>query len=63
MFAEQVHGVFKKIFNSTLACMSKCGLEDLKQQNLVICVTSTFGNGDPPGNAKVNIGLIGLREK
>ena len=52
-FAEKVHAVFKKIFNAKLLNMNSCTPDDLQGQQLIICVTSTFGNGDPPNNAKV----------
>jgi len=35
--------------------MDEFDVMKLKDEALVLIVTSTFGNGDPPGNAEVSI--------
>jgi hypothetical protein len=34
---------------------------NLEHENLILIVTSTFGNGDPPDNGEVNMKKIGLK--
>lgn len=35
-------------------CMDKYRLNSLEQEQLLLVVTSTFGNGDSPGNGEVS---------
>lgn len=34
--------------------MEEYDMSNLEYESLVLVVTSTFGNGDPPGNGEVN---------
>ena len=37
--------------------MSEYDMQDLEFESLVLVVTSTFGNGDPPENGEVRLWL------
>ncbi|KAM6970125.1 nitric oxide synthase 2b, inducible [Aplochiton taeniatus] len=52
-FAERTHSMFKSVFNSRLLCMADYSFSDVETENLVVLVTSTFGNGDCPGNGQI----------
>ena len=41
-------------------CISMCDYDvtDLVKEDIILVVTSTYGNGDPPDNGKVNKHLI-----
>lgn len=36
-----------------LLCMEDYNFQDLKNERFMMVITSTFGNGDPPGNGEV----------
>lgn len=38
--------------------MDEYDVVDLEHETLVLAVTSTFGNGDPPENGEVNIKFL-----
>lgn len=38
-----------------ILCMDDYKISDLEKENLLLVVTSTFGNGDSPGNGKVRL--------
>ena len=37
-----------------IMCMEEYSYPDIENEQLVLIVTSTFGNGDPPENGEVN---------
>lgn len=38
--------------------MEDYNFQDLKNERLMLVVTSTFGNGDPPGNGEVCVNMV-----
>lgn len=38
--------------------MEDYNVQDLKNERLMVIVTSTFGNGDPPGNGEVSTNIL-----
>lgn len=38
--------------------MEDYNFQDLKNERLMMIVTSTFGNGDPPGNGEVSANIL-----
>jgi sulfite reductase alpha subunit-like flavoprotein len=52
-FAKSLAEIFKHSFNAKCLNMRDYDAVDLEHENLVIIVTSTFGNGDPPENGEV----------
>ncbi|XP_064619550.1 nitric oxide synthase, salivary gland-like [Lineus longissimus] len=49
-FANRVRDLFKHSFDARVMCMSEFDAELLRDESMVLVVTSTFGNGEPPGN-------------
>lgn len=45
--------IFGHAFNSQVHCMSDYDMSSIEHEALVLVVTSTFGNGDPPENGEV----------
>ncbi|XP_052074067.1 nitric oxide synthase, inducible-like [Mytilus californianus] len=54
-YANTLHKIFRQAFNSQVLNMDSYNLRDLRQEQLILFVTSTFGNGDPPENGKVTV--------
>ncbi|XP_072909368.1 nitric oxide synthase, inducible-like [Hemitrygon akajei] len=52
-FAKQLSTLFNGAFNAKVVCMDDYDMNDLSKESLVLVVTSTFGNGDSPGNGEV----------
>ncbi|XP_031428742.1 nitric oxide synthase, inducible-like [Clupea harengus] len=50
--ARKLNSMLNCAFNSRLLCMEDYVLTDLEKERLLIVVTSTFGNGDCPGNGE-----------
>ncbi|XP_019348966.1 nitric oxide synthase, inducible [Alligator mississippiensis] len=50
--ANNLRDLFNCAFNTRILCMDDYKISDLEKENLLLVVTSTFGNGDSPGNGK-----------
>ncbi|TFK12948.1 Nitric oxide synthase, inducible [Platysternon megacephalum] len=50
--ANNLCALFNCAFNTKVLCMDEYKLSDLEKETLLLVVTSTFGNGDSPGNGK-----------
>lgn len=42
-----------EFYSFQILCMDEYNICDLEKETLLLVVTSTFGNGDSPGNGKV----------
>ncbi|GFO37541.1 nitric oxide synthase [Plakobranchus ocellatus] len=51
-FADTLCEIFKHAFDAKVMCMSDYDVSDLEHESLVLFVSSTFGNGDPPENGE-----------
>ncbi|XP_037078549.1 nitric oxide synthase-like protein [Pollicipes pollicipes] len=51
-YANMLGQVFSHAFNAQVICMDDYDIVDLEHEGLLIVVTSTFGNGDPPENGE-----------
>nr|O61309.1 RecName: Full=Nitric oxide synthase; AltName: Full=NOS type I; AltName: Full=Neuronal NOS; Short=N-NOS; Short=nNOS [Lymnaea stagnalis]AAC17487.1 nitric oxide synthase [Lymnaea stagnalis] len=51
-FARRLSEIFKPVFHSRVVCMDDYAVETLEHESLVMVITSTFGNGEPPENGK-----------
>ncbi|KAL6471479.1 hypothetical protein MHYP_G00201290 [Metynnis hypsauchen] len=49
-FAKKLKSVLNCAFNPRLLCMEDYDFHELEKKHLLMVVTSTFGNGDCPGN-------------
>ncbi|RXM30658.1 Nitric oxide synthase [Acipenser ruthenus] len=52
-YAHMLCDIFKVAFNPKVVCMDEYDIVNLEHENLVLVVTSTFGNGDPPENGEL----------
>uniref|UniRef100_A0A8B9J8A4 Nitric oxide synthase n=1 Tax=Astyanax mexicanus TaxID=7994 RepID=A0A8B9J8A4_ASTMX len=52
-FAKKLKIILSSAFNPRLLCMEDYNFHELEKERLLIVVTSTFGNGEPPGNGEV----------
>ncbi|MGH0145570.1 UNVERIFIED_CONTAM: hypothetical protein FKN15_018663 [Acipenser sinensis] len=52
-FAHMLCDIFKQAFDPKVVCMDEYDIVNLEHDNLVLVITSTFGNGDPPENGEV----------
>ncbi|XP_037348505.1 nitric oxide synthase, inducible [Talpa occidentalis] len=50
--ARDLGALFSCAFNPKVLCMDEYQLDSLEQEQLLLVVTSTFGNGDSPGNGE-----------
>ncbi|XP_007935745.1 nitric oxide synthase, inducible [Orycteropus afer afer] len=61
--ARDLGSLFSCAFNPQVVCMDEYRLSDLEEEQLLLVVTSTFGNGDSPGNGeKLKKSLFLLKE-
>ncbi|KAB0395991.1 hypothetical protein E2I00_013399 [Balaenoptera physalus] len=51
-YAQQLGRLFRKAFDPRVLCMDEYDVVSLEHETLVLVVTSTFGNGDPPENGE-----------
>ncbi|KAK1173522.1 nitric oxide synthase, endothelial-like [Acipenser oxyrinchus oxyrinchus] len=51
-YAHMLCDIFKRAFDPKVVCMDEYDIVNLEHENLVLVVTSTFGNGDPPENGE-----------
>uniref|UniRef100_A0A8C5JFF3 Nitric oxide synthase n=1 Tax=Junco hyemalis TaxID=40217 RepID=A0A8C5JFF3_JUNHY len=51
--ANHLCSLFSCAFSTKILCMDEYNICDLENETLLLVVTSTFGNGDSPGNGKV----------
>ncbi|XP_058416280.1 nitric oxide synthase, inducible [Diceros bicornis minor] len=50
--ARDLEALFSCAFNPKVLCMDEYLLSNLEEEQLLLVVTSTFGNGDSPGNGE-----------
>ncbi|XP_014334007.2 nitric oxide synthase, inducible isoform X1 [Bos mutus] len=61
--AQDLGALFSCAFNPKVLCMDQYQLSHLEEEQLLLVVTSTFGNGDSPGNGeKLKKSLLMLKE-
>nr|DBA34249.1 TPA: hypothetical protein GDO54_001828 [Pyxicephalus adspersus] len=53
-FARKLQTLFSFAFNTKVICMQDYNISNLDKETLLLIVTSTFGNGDCPGNGEVS---------
>ncbi|XP_059370165.1 nitric oxide synthase 2b, inducible isoform X2 [Carassius carassius] len=51
-FAKKINTMMNCAFSSRVVCMEDYNFSELEKESLLIVVTSTFGNGDCPGNGE-----------
>ncbi|XP_067654893.1 nitric oxide synthase, inducible-like [Haliotis asinina] len=51
-FSNRLSQTFKRAFSTRVVCMEDIDLTELQQYDLILVVTSTFGNGDGPENGE-----------
>ncbi|XP_045171466.2 nitric oxide synthase, brain-like [Mercenaria mercenaria] len=51
-FAKTLCQLFRHAFDAKVMCMNDYDVSELEHEALVLIVTSTFGNGDPPENGE-----------
>ncbi|KAA8592537.1 hypothetical protein FQN60_017992 [Etheostoma spectabile] len=61
-YAKTLCEIFKHAFDAKVMSMDEYDMVDLEHETLVLVVTSTFGNGDPPENGeKFGAALMEMR--
>nr|CAD7595373.1 unnamed protein product [Timema genevievae] len=53
MYAKKLNEIFGHAFNSQVYCLDDYDISSIEHEALLLVVTSTFGNGDPPENGEV----------
>ncbi|XP_030632223.1 nitric oxide synthase 2b, inducible [Chanos chanos] len=51
-FAKKLNSMLNCAFNSRILCMEDYRISELEKESLLMVVTSTFGDGDCPGNGE-----------
>ncbi|MBN3299782.1 NOS2 protein, partial [Amia calva] len=51
-FAKKLNSMLNCAFNSRVLCMEDYDFSDLEKETFLVVVSSTFGNGDSPGNGE-----------
>ncbi|KAJ0180349.1 hypothetical protein K1T71_003753 [Dendrolimus kikuchii] len=49
-YAKELGTIFGHAFNAQVQCMSEYDMFSIEHETLLLIVTSTFGNGEPPAN-------------
>ncbi|XP_057216737.1 nitric oxide synthase 2a, inducible [Triplophysa rosa] len=49
-FAKKLNSMLNRAFDSRLVCMEDYDFSEIESESLLMVVTSTFGNGESPGN-------------
>ncbi|CAL1539173.1 unnamed protein product [Lymnaea stagnalis] len=57
-FANTLCEIFKHAFDAKALCMEDYDVSSLEHESLVLVVTSTFGNGEPPENGLVSVNNV-----
>uniref|UniRef100_A0A8C8D7T0 Nitric oxide synthase n=1 Tax=Oncorhynchus tshawytscha TaxID=74940 RepID=A0A8C8D7T0_ONCTS len=57
-YARTLCEIFKHAFDAKVMSMDEYDMVDLEHETLVLAVTSTFGNGDPPENGEVGLAIF-----
>ncbi|CAB1320161.1 unnamed protein product, partial [Coregonus sp. 'balchen'] len=57
-YAKTLCEIFKHAFDAKVMSMDEYDMVDLEHETLVLAVTSTFGNGDPPENGEVRFNSV-----
>lgn len=52
-YAKKLTEIFGHAFNAVVYCMEDYDISNIEHEALLLVVTSTFGNGDPPENGLV----------
>lgn len=52
-YAKKLCEIFGHAFNAQVYCLSDYDITSIEHEALLLVVTSTFGNGDPPENGEV----------
>ncbi|XP_065334275.1 nitric oxide synthase-like protein isoform X3 [Cloeon dipterum] len=52
MYAKKLGEIFGHAFNAQVYCMQDYDMSSVEHEALLLVVTSTFGNGDPPENGE-----------
>ncbi|XP_058807035.1 nitric oxide synthase-like [Phymastichus coffea] len=53
MYAEKLSQLFSHAFHSQVMSMAEYDITNIEHEALLLVITSTFGNGDPPENGEV----------
>lgn len=56
-YAKKLGEIFGHAFNAQVHCMADYDISSMEHEAMLLVVTSTFGNGDPPENGEVTIYL------
>ncbi|XP_038050616.1 nitric oxide synthase, brain-like isoform X2 [Patiria miniata] len=51
-YAERINRMFSCTFDSRVLCMEDYDVVELETETLILIITSTFGNGEPPENGE-----------
>ena len=54
-YAKMLGDLFSHAFDPKVMCMEDYNFPELEHEQLVMIVTSTFGNGEAPGNGEVSL--------